>query len=100
MKTIKEKLKFYLDLPIDEEHHIGFKLGFMKGFEFAQRWIPVKEELPEQVCESGDSNQVLIKTEHGYISTGIYDHSVNKWINDIPNRYFMSVTHWRPIERQ
>ena len=81
-----------------EQYKVGRKIGFKAGVEFAQRWIPIEEELPEQFYEDGETKQVLLKHPNGFISTGIYDHSVKGWYNDITNRGFMNATHWRPIE--
>lgn len=61
------------------------EVSFESGVAFAQRWIPVEDELPE----IGD--QVIVKNEHRKeirkISS-IYD------IKDITE----FATHWRPIE--
>ena len=46
MKTIDEAAK-ELKCPIIDLHNmIGFRAAFKKGVEFAQRWIPIEEELP------------------------------------------------------
>ena len=79
MKTIEEAAYGY---------NIVGKVIFKKGVEFAQRWIPVEEELPkEMVC-------VLLKTEYeGHISfdVGFLMDGKFKTKNSKP-------THWRCIE--
>lgn len=70
MKTIEEKLQWYLDLPIDKEHQQGFSLGFRKCAEFMQRWIPICEGMPEKYLDIKSSmdttvcstDQVLVRT--------------------------------------
>jgi len=73
---------------------------FIAGAEFAQRWIPVDEQLPE------DGMVVLAKIEcDGFpnktkYSAAAYSNIIEKWITEI-NYYFPEYeygpTHWRPI---
>ena len=58
---------------------------FEAGVEFAQRWISVEDELPEE------SDFVLVKTGSGCITTAYFHQE---------DSYFTSgiITHWRPIE--
>lgn len=116
MKTIEEAAKdFSKDIRENslsgnnigkEQYKSGRKIGFKAGVKFAQRWIPVEEELPEKSMETmKDGNYtitaepVLIKTSNGRHAIAkrkmFLDHGWN-WsgsgtFNDI-------VTHWRPIE--
>ena len=62
-----------------------FGNGFKAGVEFAQRWISVEDELPEE------SDFVLVKTGSGCITTAYFHQE---------DSYFTSgiITHWRPIE--
>jgi hypothetical protein len=70
--------------------------AFEAGVEFAQRWISVEDELPEQVDVYEDlSEEVLAKTDNGAIWLSKYDHFVKDW-TDV--EIYMKVTHWRPIE--
>lgn len=104
MQTIEEKAReiYLLYKEKDRVLSEGVLIGFMKGVEFAQRWISVDEELPP--CSYED---ILIK---GIDSDGRenmpdigYMHSSS---NNIPNKEnfsslsgeIMEVTHWRPIE--
>lgn len=83
------------------------KYAFIKGVEFAQRWIPVEEELPENYMDIHclgnytHTGKVIYKTE--YLEYGVswrtkyLDHKF-KW--NIRCLHKKSITHWRPIERQ
>ena len=92
MKTIEEAAKEYGratgDNP-DKPINAGYG-GFMAGIEFAQRWIPVEEELPPP------EESVLVKDCFGKhrVSVLMYDMKTWKTISMSDGR----VTHWRPIE--
>ena len=75
-----------------------FGNGFVAGVEFAQRWIPVEEELPEV----GDV--VLVRTKIGKVLTcEMYipmDYLGNvlgekEWCGSY--NFKQAVTHWRPV---
>ncbi len=79
------------------------EISFKKGVEFAQRWIPVEEELPEVGA------MVLTKMEkrHGdtwvqnYYSTATRLENQGEWqtVNWVDHSIsFGHITHWRPIE--
>lgn len=58
---------------------------FEAGVEFAQRWIPIEEELPEKLV------QVIVKFENGWCTC--------TWITEDGDFAFnVKPTHWRPIE--
>ncbi|MDR0874206.1 MAG: DUF551 domain-containing protein [Prevotellaceae bacterium] len=92
MKTIDEGRVAYIDRP-DRDYHASFNKcetkAFLEGINFAQQWISVADELPEE------NEDVLIKCTNGkriqhdvdYIFNGKWAHRTN-------------VTHWRPIERK
>lgn len=63
--------------------------AFKAGVEFAQRWIPVDEELPE------NDDRVLIKWDNGNCIVNSFDPFENKWQYDFEK---ITITHWRPIE--
>ena len=74
------------------------EISFKNGVEFAQRWIPVEEELPEV----GDV--VLVRTKIGKVLTcEMYipmDYLGNvlgekKWCGSY--NFKQAVTHWRPV---
>jgi len=85
MKTIEEATKDFL------EYRRGICTGyppkewFKAGVEFAQRWIPVEEELPEKLV------QVIVKLENGWHAT--------TWITENGDFAFnVKPTHWRYID--
>ena len=58
---------------------------FEAGVQFAQRWIPVEEELPEKLV------QVIVKFEDGWCTC--------TWITEDGDFAFnVKPTYWRPIE--
>lgn len=77
-----------------QQYQAGRKIGFKSGFEFAQRWIPVEEELPE-TNEFEESKVCLIKGKYG-IDIGRYYSNAKRWF--LASGSF-EVTHWRPVER-
>lgn len=88
MKTIEEGCVEFcekLNSVYDE------KQVFKAGVEYAQKWIDVKDELPNI------GNVVLLKFDDDYtqISTGIYNGS--EFIDDFGFNE-EKCTHWRPIE--
>ena len=87
MKTIEEAVIEYSEnADIDEETYIADVYdGFKAGVEFAQRWIPVEEELPEKLV------QVIVKLENGWCTC--------TWITENGDFAFnVKPTHWRPID--
>lgn len=94
MKTIdeaaNEELKYTLDV----------RQSFKRGVEFAQRWIPVEEELPEK-SSHGFSELVLTKNSFGNILLERYDFELNHF-NCVRYDSLIKgdgqVSHWRPIE--
>ncbi len=96
MKTIEEATKDFL------EYRRGICTGyppkewFKAGVEFAQRWIPVGEELPEDI-ETKRRENIPCIVSNGQTKTIAhrrYSHLTKKWNWNI----MMDVTHWRPIE--
>lgn len=81
MKTIKEEAKEYISEFGDD--------AFMAGAEFAQRWIPVEEELPPPYTF------ILCKC-----SLGDYYISCSNAKGEIISSKGETITHWRPIERE
>ena len=73
-----------------EEQCISY---FKAGVEFAQRWIPVEEELPE---DSDISESVNTKTEGGYIfiHRRLFVGGKYVWSNGNDT----SIAFWRPID--
>jgi hypothetical protein len=97
MKTIKEAIMNELYsmqsggcIPNPEDDN--FERGFIEGVKFAQRWISVKEELPQK------DNIYLVKWTNllGQKSFELVGFSTKE--NNWEAKYFECVTHWRHIE--
>ncbi len=89
MKKIEQAAKEYFE-EYGYNERSGEDLAFKAGVEFAQRWIPVEEGLPDFLTD------VLIKISNGKISIGclFIDEKFNvEFINEK-----IKVTHWRPLE--
>jgi len=104
MKTIKDKAKEiransllllgvsktidYVTVSIREES------AFLKGIEFAQRWIPVAEELPpldRQIIVMFINFRKEVDYWNGMLHT---EERMNHFLDQ-----HLKFTHWRPIER-
>lgn len=92
MKTIDEVSKEYAENKsssdvFKESHEKDFKAGV----EFAQRWIPVEEELPPL--------GVLLQVK-GIAGKGSleYDFAKFEFRKGLCNSHLIKSTHWRPIE--
>ena len=109
MKTIKQAAEEQANDPaiVNQGYKLTAYKSFMAGAEFAQRWTPVGEELPEVPAK-----QVMVKlkcTRHGdgapfeMASLGSYDGYCKRWNilhRLIEERYHCQaweVTHWREI---
>ena len=66
MKTIQEEIDFYIEQNYgeDADNFAGaisnYAEGLKNGVKFAQRWIPIDEELPP-------FERVILKSESGYV---------------------------------
>ena len=111
MKTINESAKDFA-LTRNSEKEFQFildKEAFKKGVEFAQRWIKVYDELPEQVEKlignKIKSENVLVKRK--WDDTGEIAIEINCRFRPSPRIGFLwnieykgsSIIEWRPIER-
>lgn len=102
MKTIEEAaiecaniyLQGYRDsYPADENDFIDV---FEAGVEFAQRRIPVEEELPDE--KNGYINkEVIAFTSDNCAYVLIYDDYIG-WLPNGTDADIDNITHWRPIE--
>ena len=102
MKTIEEaSLEYAIHMEIDANdlQHIGeYQKAFKAGYNFANHWIPVEEDLPE-LGEKGYSKNVLICDDPqdeddariGYRITDIGT-GITHWNNNEHPAY------WRPIK--
>lgn len=97
MKTIYEKAK--LIWP-DSIHELDkgtiemFRDIFIKGTLFAQRWISVEDELPDEY--SNITVLVKRKNKKSIYLAKYYKKRGGEWQGEFS--YFNDVTHWRPIE--
>ena len=82
MKTIEDALNIAYD---ECKSNAYFGNGFKKGVEFAQRWIPVEEDLPEKF------KQVIVKLENGW-------HTCTWITEDGTFAFNVKPTHWRHID--
>ena len=86
MKTIEEAAKDFNDSHVNGHHPQKWVSDIFKaGVEFAQRWIPVEEYLPEK------SKQVIVKLENGW-------HTCTWITGDGTFAFNVKPTHWRHID--
>lgn len=110
MKTIEEAAEKYSEAVYftTESESTEIQQAFISGAKFAQRWIPVEEELPtcniedEGICYS---EYILLKIkgyEHPYV--GFYVKANDDEFFDLIHLKFdkyvkqEDITHWRQIE--
>ena len=94
MKTTEDALNIAYD---ECKSNAYFGNGFRKGVQFAQRWIPVEEELPK-IGEKVITKMTKDKRSSYGIATRIREEwEINAhWIDHTFSN--MTITHWRPIE--
>ncbi|MDR0754566.1 MAG: hypothetical protein LBF04_04175 [Prevotellaceae bacterium] len=103
MKTIEEACKecvteaenclALFEDDYDKGYISGLENGFKDGVKFAQRWINVKDELPEP------HKSVLVKDKGGYFF--VAERSVFGWLDTQRQEYcesYRTIVYWRPIE--
>lgn len=114
MKTIEEaKNECRSRYANDSLNILGVSDGaFQKGIEFAQRWISISEQKPENISYKTISANNMNRHLHGikYVLKGYYNNNesnigyeVGEWFPSSICYYFVTknnftVTHWRPIE--
>lgn len=89
MKTIEEAAEDYFK-EYGYNESTAENLAFKAGVEFAQRWIPVEEGLPDFLTD------VLLKLSNGKITIGCL--FSEKLFNVEVIDENIKVTHYRPIE--
>ena len=98
MKKIEEVTKEF-----SEKSVWACPISFKAGVEFAQRWISVEDELPEEGVS------VLIKNDFGCIGIEILENGIWRMctvekiagllnLKEYELEKFATPTHWRPIE--
>lgn len=106
MKTIDQKSKIYANEMVNQCSGITLEMlkeycinDFKAGVEFAQKWIPISEELPEKKNHNF-SDLVLTRDKIGSIQLERYDYEF-KCFNgkryDIKEEGDGQVTEWRYI---
>ena len=91
MKTIEEAAIEHMskiNLSQENKQYVckgDFGISFHEGVDFAQRWIPVEEELPEKL------KQVIVKLENGW-------HTCTWITEDGTFAFNIKPTHWRYID--
>ena len=104
MQTIEEKIiKMYPNcenadefISVRLQQIVDYKKeAFKSGVEFAQKWIPIEEELPE-VDKIEFSDVVLTKNLPSNIKLEFYDAQFSQFTTV---RHDFPVISWRPIER-
>lgn len=106
MKTIEEAADDYSK----SEDYAGlnsfnrFENIFKAGFKFAQRWISVEEELPEECMPIIDNTYVDEVICKGHYTNATYGYRLirrvlmsDKWVWSNMCSGF-TITHWRPID--
>ena len=105
MKTIEEAAREYIKIPPDreidsDERYFNVNISkydaFKDGITFAEEWISVEDELPE------NDNIILVKTNLGCVATAYLHGKKSGFIvyGDEAYKEFGNITHWRPINRQ
>lgn len=104
MKTIEEAAKEYQTKIYEDVFEEGSlseqKLqcinDFKAGIAFAEEWISVEDELPE------NDNIILVKTNLGCVATAYLHGKKSGFIvyGDEAYKEFGNITHWRPINRK
>jgi len=94
MKTINEAAKDYAskqwgDYSLKAQERVVTKEDFKAGVKFAERWIPVEEELPE-------TNTHIIAEKDNGLKLGLYFNADGRFMYGSLDQT-SQVTHWRPI---
>ena len=96
MNTIEQAAIDYAESLEDNDYTIETEAAFKAGAEFAQRWIPVEEELPDE--KNGYINkEVIAFTSDNCAYVLIYDDYLG-WLPYGTDADIDNITHWRPIE--
>ena len=113
MKTIEEAAKDFNDSHVNGHHPQKWVSDIFKaGVEYAQRWIPVQEELPEYT-DLKNHNPINVKFTtilgEERVCTATFEKVRRHLFENSPyddawvvypsgGRRLTTVTHWRPIE--
>ena len=102
MKTIEDSFDdFFFNLKKNHDvvDYLLNKKSFEVGVEFAQRWISIEDELPEEDKVNDFSVCILVKDMHGKAMSAYYDFKkCGFYSNALSKSELIGITHWRPIE--
>ena len=102
MKTIEEAATNAYSIEVlSSGCNAGVTFGkemFKQGVEYAQKWIPVEEELPPKEKDTDESEIVLIREtqDFGNFFLGWYDYHQKAWFM-VYRLHQVKPTHWRPV---
>lgn len=91
MKTIEEEAINYSQKVTGGKYYRDLEIGFKAGTKFAQRWIPIEEESPEE-----DTYVLTLSNRH---NGSVYYRVI--WFRHggfFSTEQTSNITHWRPIE--
>ena len=102
MRTVELSAIEYAQSIDDNNYTIETESAFIAGVQFAQRWIPIEEELPQHriavFVKMIDRNIPILATLNtNDMCWYFYDYSDNEWYGFASVK---KITHWRPIERK
>jgi hypothetical protein len=104
MKTIEQAAKDYSAecYLYNDAMRMQAETHFEAGVEFAQRWIPVEEELPEegalvQAKYEKRLTDTQVKIGYTYATCRTNEFTSELWLVDTGYNAGR-ITHWRPIE--
>lgn len=96
MKTIKQAANYYAGITDDKHHNEAIIYSpndiantFTAGVEFAQRWYPVSDSLPNKET----SDFILFKNQHSSycFKPSSLEMNIKDWVK------LNGITHWRPV---
>ncbi|MDR2084358.1 MAG: hypothetical protein LBP67_05125 [Bacteroidales bacterium] len=97
MTTIKEFAEEYAKEKTNPVRGfvLNSYLAFKAGAEFAQQWISVEEELPDNPDEV-----ILVKDMGDNVYTAVWEHNAWYVVPFHTDVMIENVKYWRPIERK
>ena len=62
MKTLEEKAKEYSEKVSNGKHYRDLEIGFLAGYNAANEWISVEDELPDNETQIAMKNTEWVET--------------------------------------
>ena len=72
---------------------------FNMGVQFAEEWIDVNDELPENIDGEPFTEDILAQNSNGEYCVVYYHHTTKEFYENI-NQCIINVVKWRPINRK